>query len=87
MGKQAKGRAKTRRPPDAPRPTLDDWRGTPRPHVRRLERELESRWLDTRPVLDCYVGALPGCRDEPWPMSDCGDEQVDAILNAMYRRI
>lgn len=82
MGKRARAEAKTRRPPDVPRPRLTDWRGQPTKTAQAIARECERLWLPPEPEA-FRVSALQFGRED-WPRSCSGDGGVDAVLDAMY---
>lgn len=83
MGKQAKSAARTRRPPDVPRPRLTDWRGQPTKTAQAIARECERLWLPPEPEA-FRVSALQ-FHSEDWPRSACGDVELDVLLDDLYR--
>lgn len=87
MGKQARGKARTRNGTPQPRPRMHDWRGQPTRAARALERELTALWLsdaESSPGLPYYAPALILHRED-WPRSAAGRGELDAILDEIWR--
>ena len=86
MGKQARGKARTRNGTERPRPRMHDWRGQPTRAARALERELTALWLsdiESSPGLPYYAPALILHRED-WPRSTTGLAEIDTILEEVW---
>ena len=85
MGKQARGKARTRNGTERPRPRPHDWRGRETPSARRINRECEALWLpppDLDADLPVYVRAL---QLDDWPRSTTGLSEIDTILEEVWK--
>lgn len=85
MGKQARGKARTRNGTPQPRPRTHDWRGQETRAAQEIREECERAWLPgTDRDLPYYAPALI-LHSEDWPRSATGDGALDALLDGIWR--
>lgn len=85
MGKQARGKARTRNGTPQPRPRMHDWRGRETRAAREIRQECERLWLpppDIDADLPVYARAL---QLDDWPRSATGLSEIDTVLEEVWK--